>query len=57
MADTHSTHHSSPNARRFSAGLVTGIVTLAWLVVFGAVVVHGLDGIHQHDEVVSTQAK
>jgi len=57
VADTHSTHHSSPNARRFSAGLVTGIVTLAWLVVFGAVMVHGLDGIHQHDEVVATQAK
>ncbi len=57
MADTHSTHHSSSNAPRFSAGLITGIVTLAWLVVFGAVMVHGLDGIHQHDEVVSTQAK
>ena len=57
MADTHSTTRSASNSPRFSAGLITGIITLAWLIVFGLVTLHGLDGIHQHDGVEATQSK
>lgn len=57
MAETKPTNHSTPNKPRFSAGLVTGIITLAWLVVFGMVVMHGVKGVHQHDTTVSTQAE
>jgi len=54
MADhSTSTSHSAGGKPKFSAGLVTGIVTLAWLVVFGLVVLHGIDGINQHNHVVS----
>lgn len=48
---------NTPDTPRFSAGLITGVLTLAWLVIFGLVMMHGLDGIHQHDNVVATQAK
>lgn len=54
MADTK---HSSSSKPRFSAGLITGIVTLAWLIVFGAVTMHGIDGINQHDNPASSQAE
>ena len=53
MADTKSTTTNSP---RFSAGLVTTIVTVAWLIVFGVAMVYGIGGIEQHDGIVSTQA-
>ncbi|WP_397473045.1 hypothetical protein [Pusillimonas sp.] len=57
MSDTKHTNDSTSNKPRFSAGLVTGAITLAWLVVFGAVMMHGVKGVHQHDSVVSTQAE
>jgi len=53
VADTKSTTTNSP---RFSAGLVTTIVTVAWLIVFGVAMVYGIGGIEQHDGIVSTQA-
>ena len=47
MADTKPT---------FSPMLVTAIITVFWLVVFGLVVHHGEQGIHEHDHVVASPA-
>ena len=57
MAETKPTTRGSTNAPRFSAGLVTALVTGAWLIIFAAVMIYGIDGIRQHDNVVSTQAE
>lgn len=56
MADSKHTQTTS-NKPRFSAGLVTAIVTVAWLVVFGVVMVNGTNDLHQHDTAVSAQAE
>jgi len=57
VAETKPTTRGSTNAPRFSAGLVTALVTGAWLIIFAAVMIYGIDGIRQHDNVVSTQAE
>ncbi len=56
VADTKHTNHTTSNKPRFSAGLVTGIVTLAWIVIFAIVMVKGTGELHQHDAAVATQA-
>lgn len=56
MADTKHTNSNSSKPR-FSAGLVTSIITLAWVVVFGVVTMYGIKGVHQHDNAVSAQAE
>ena len=45
--------NSSQGKPKFSAGLITLLVTGAWIVVFGLVLSHGLDGIHQHDRALA----
>lgn len=57
VADSKPISQGTTNAPRFSAGLVTGLVTVVFLIVFGLVMMHGVDGINQHDHVVSTQAE
>jgi len=45
---------SSNNSKpKFSAGLVTALVTIVWLVVFGAAMIHGSEGIQQHDHIIA----
>lgn len=56
MANTKPSTPGS-TAPRFSAGLVTGVITLAWVVVFALVTMYGIDGVKQHDDVVSSQVK
>jgi len=43
----------------FSAGMITGVVTVFWLIVFGLVMNHGMNGIHQAEQAPasSQQAK
>jgi len=57
VADTKHTNLATSSKPRFSAGLVTGVITLAWLVVFGVVIVNGTGNLHQHEAAVSTQAE
>jgi len=55
VADTKPSTGST--APRFSAGLITGVITLAWVVVFALVTVYGIGGVKQHDSAVATQAE
>ena len=50
-------HSDSSKKPAFSAGLVTILLTLVFIVVFGATIMHGQEGIHQHDNVASSQTK
>lgn len=42
--------------KKFSPGLVTTIILVFWLIVFGLVIWHGQAGIHEHDNVVNHAA-
>lgn len=41
--------NTNSNKPAFSAGMVTAVITLFWVVIFALVTMHGMGGLKEHD--------